>query len=100
MGKLPKGSKQWWNLAKQIMHKKASSALFPPLKDPSGIWCKDAKTKANLFAQCWSQKNKLPPEVFEMPFFPTRPLMTNLNVIRTRSTCRELAKLRLNQATD
>jgi hypothetical protein len=81
------------------MHKKASSTLFPPLKDASGVWIKEPEAKANVFSKCWQEKNKLPAEVYEMPFFPRQPLMTNLNVIRTRSTHRELSKLRLDQAT-
>ena len=65
----------------------------------SGAWCRDAESKANAFASCWKAKNRLPPETHEMPFFQVPPQMLNLNVIRTRNTCRELSKLRLDQAT-
>ena len=44
-------------------------------------------------------KNSLPPETHELAFFPTVPQMVDFNVIRTRHTCRELGKLRLDQAT-
>ena len=99
MEKLPRGSKQWLGLAKQLLRKKCSSPLFPPLKGTDGAWLLDPVSKANAFATCWKAKNQIPDEVFEMPFFPSVPQMTDLNVIRTRSTFKELNKLRLDQAT-
>ena len=99
MEALPRGSKQWWCLAKQLLRKKGSSRMFPPLKDASGSRCKEPGSKANAFASCWKAKNRLPDEVFEMPFFPTEPQMASFNVIRVRSTCRELAKIRTDQAS-
>ena len=82
-----------------IAPKERRFAHVPPLKDASGAWCKEPASKANAFATCWKTKNKLPDEVFEMPFFPTAPQMASFNVIRVRSTCCELAKLRSDQAT-
>ena len=99
MDQLPRGSKQWWSLAKQLMHKKSSTSIFPPIKDVSGVWRRDAEGKANAFATCWKAKNRLPPESHELPFFQVPSQILNLNVIRTRNTCRELSKLRLDQAT-
>ena len=37
MSKHPRGSKRWWNIVKQLMRKKTSSYLFPPLKSSAGI---------------------------------------------------------------
>ena len=60
MDELPRGSKKWWSLSKQLMHKKGKSPLFPPIKTSAGIWCRDPVTKANAFASCWAAKNQLP----------------------------------------
>ena len=96
MESLSRGSKKWWSLNKQ---KKNASNMFPPIKNSAGEWCKDAATKANAFAACWTSKNVLPPIVYEMPFFYVPPQMSNMNDIRVRNTRKELSNLRLNQAT-
>ena len=81
------------------MHKKGKSPLFPPIKTSAGVWCRDPVTKANAFASCWAAKNQLPAETHELAFCPTPALMCDLNIIRSRSARRELAKLRTDQAT-
>ena len=55
--------------------------------------------RSRILRRSWEAKNKLPDEVFEMPFFPTEPQMASFNVVRVRCTRRELAKLRTDQAT-
>ena len=53
---LPKASKQWWALNKQLLNKQAAPPLFPPLKNKTGNWCRTSVSKANLFAECWTEK--------------------------------------------
>ena len=99
MEDLPRGSKRWWSLNNQLLHKRNASHFFPPIKDVSGTWCKEAPAKANVFAIAWHAKKKLPPDRHVLPFFFTAPQMTDLNVIRVRATRRELSRLRMDQAT-
>ena len=45
MEKLPKSSKRWWSLNKQLLNKQAAHTLTPPLKNKEGLWCRTPKTK-------------------------------------------------------
>ena len=51
MEKLPRSSKRWWSLNKQLLNKQAAPTLTPPLKNKAGLWCRTPKTKANAFAE-------------------------------------------------
>ena len=77
MEKLPKSSKRWWSLNKQLLNKQAAPTLTPPLKNKEGLWCRTPKTKANAFAECWAEKCQLPPEVFEQFFACIMPVMSD-----------------------
>ena len=41
MRALPRNSKQWWSIAKQLLHKNSSASFAPPLKDSGGNWHRD-----------------------------------------------------------
>ena len=95
---LPRHSKQWWILSKQLFRKNCAASFFPPLKRGS-TWHREPQEKAQLFAETFSSKFVLPAEKHELLFFGAVPRMLNINVIRTRAVIRELSKLRSNQAT-
>ena len=99
MEKLPRSSKKWWTIAKQLMHRNSKQSMFPPLKLDDGQWIKEPIEKANAFAKCFSSKFVLPPEAHEQAFFPVQPCMLDINIIRTRAVKNELSALRLNQAS-
>ena len=47
LAKLPKGSKKWWKLNRQLLNKKKQTSSIPPLKY-EGEWLHEAKDKADL----------------------------------------------------
>ena len=49
--KLPRGSKKWWALNKQLLNNQAAPPLFPPLKNMSNEWCRTPVSKANAFVE-------------------------------------------------
>ena len=69
LASLPRGSKQWWTLSKQLLRKNASPSFFPPLKDRSGVWHREPESKAALLVKTFSSKNVLPLEICETLFF-------------------------------
>ena len=72
---------------------------MPPLKGPDGKWCLDSLAKANLLAETWDAKCKLPADV-EGQFVP-HPLNRQQAFVAIRSrtifTC--LSRLDVNCAT-
>ena len=96
---LPKSSKRWWTLNKQLLNRQSSPSFFPPIKNKSGDWCRTAELKANAFVETWSAKNVLPPETFEQAFFYVPPCLPDWFPIRRRFLRRLLMNLRLDQAT-
>ena len=99
MESLPRSSKRWWSLNKQLLHKQAAPALFPPLKNKAGTWCRSPQSKANAFAECWTDKCKLPDERVELFFSHVSPLMSDWFPIRPRIVKKLLLALREDQAT-
>ena len=47
---LPRCSKQWWRIKKELLRKQASVKSIHPLRDGS-LWLVDAKAKAGAFAK-------------------------------------------------
>ena len=58
---LPKGSKQWWKLNRQLLNRKNQTSSIPPLR-VDDTWILDGVGKANAFAHAWNAKAKLPPD--------------------------------------
>ena len=81
------------------MHRQTTPSFFPPMRNAQGTWVKKPFEKANLFAECWSAKNKLPEEKFEQAFFASPPQMAGDFAIRPRVARRLLSALREDQAT-
>ena len=58
---LPKSSKEWWKLNRELLNRKTKVNTIAPLKDKDGIWVLDPVGKANLLAATFADKGKLPP---------------------------------------
>ena len=56
MGKMKKGSKQWWSMAATILGAVAKACSIPAMKDEHGVWKTHPKDKANLLATISSKK--------------------------------------------
>ena len=101
LGGMRRGSKNWWKVSKQLMHKASSHTSISALKAADGTWIRTAKEKANLLAHNFSSKWKLPAVVenkfFELECFPAAP--DNLVAIRTRRAQHFLSKLDESSAT-
>ena len=95
---LPRGSKKWWTLNRELLQRKGRISTIPPMRD-GDTWLLDAPSKANVLAQTWQAKNVLPP-MREDQYVPA-PVhhMHDFVAIRTRTVERELATLNVNKAT-
>ena len=62
LSNLRNGSKAWWKLSSQILTKAKKSSSIPSLKQ-NNRWYRDAKEKADLFAEVFSTKWVLPDPV-------------------------------------
>jgi len=100
IAKLPRGSKQWWSLNRELLNKKARLSSVPPLRDSNGLWLMEPKAKADLFASTWHSKSTLPNPV-EDQFVP-RPehTMCEFIAIRTRTVEHELRSLDTSKTND
>ncbi len=98
---LPKGSKRWWSLSKVLMDNAPSKSGIPSLRDTSGQWIHDGRGKADLLADVFCSKFALPDDVVDDPDLDTEPStrMSSFVLIRERWVCKELSKLREDQAT-
>ena len=98
---LRKGSKKWWGLANALMDNKPACCGIPSLRDPSGAWIHDGRGKAQLFADRFCSKYKLPEDLVPDPELCKEPQhqMSSFVLVRERWVRRELVKLREDQAT-
>ena len=100
LANLPKGSKEWWRINRELMHKKARVSSIPVLRHSDGTWLTDAKAKADAFATTFGSKAKLPEEVVDTPFFGEPATEFNdFVVFRSRTTRKLLKALDENTAT-
>ena len=65
---LPKSSKAWWRLNRELLHRKVKLSSIPTLKEDKA-WISDPKDKADAFARTFVCKSNLPDEVVDTPFF-------------------------------
>ena len=96
---LPKGSKKWWKLNRQLLEKRSKLSSIPPLKDGTK-WLHDPKEKADLFARTFAKKAELPQEACDTPFFgvPTDE-MNEFICLRSRTTMKLFKSLNEAKAT-
>ena len=57
IAKLPKGSKKWWRLNRELLTKQSPSSHIPPLKVSDASWATTATDKANLLATTFATKS-------------------------------------------
>jgi len=69
LANLPKGSKEWWRINRELMHKRGRVGSIPVLRDSNGTWLTEAKAKADALATTFDTKAKLPAETVDTPFF-------------------------------
>ena len=96
---LPRCSKQWWRINRELLHRKANVSSIPPLRNGAD-WISDAKAKADTFAQTFASKNQLIPEVVDTPYCGEPDLeLFDFIPLRTRLTKRLFKKLDEKTAT-
>ena len=96
---LPRRSKQWWRLNRDLMRRRATVTSVPALRDGTQ-WLTDAKLKADAFARVFEGKSRLPPECVDTPFFGNPDVeCRDFIAFRTRAVRRLLKKLDPNKAT-
>ena len=97
---LPRHSKDWWRLNKELLYRRSKASTIPPLKE-AGDWVLDPKENANVLAKTFQAKSSLPPPVFgpkpEVESVATR--MPEFNLIRSRMLHRIIKSLKLNTAS-
>ena len=99
LAELPRSSKQWWKINRELLHRKANVKSIPPLKEDS-TWLVDACSKANAFASKFSFKSTLPTEVVDTPFFSAPDVeLDDFVPLRTRYTQQLFKKLDSSKAT-
>jgi len=96
---MPRWSKQWWKLNRQLLNKKAKMSCIPPLREDS-TWISDAKGKADLFARTFAGKAEIPQEIVDPAFFGRPDVEMDMFVaIRSRYTMKLLKQLKIDKAT-
>ena len=58
---LPRSSKVLWEPNRELLNRKTKCATVPPLKTKDGTWCLKPTENANLLAQTFQKKCRLPP---------------------------------------
>ena len=97
---LRRGSKQWWSLNRQLLHKTSKVESIPPLKDDKGNWVTEREDKAQLLAATFESKSSLPPPPAEASSHPD-PLveLSGFLVIRSRWAKKVLKQIDVSKAT-
>jgi len=96
---LPRSSKAWWRLNRELLRRRAQVSSIPALREGTA-WLHDAKHKANAFARVFDSKSQLPEESVDTPFFGS-PLteFQDFVTFRSRSAYRLFKKLDPKKAT-
>lgn len=101
LDELPGSSRSWWRLANGLAGKHAKSSGIQPLQAPNGEWARSPADKANLLADTFERKSKLPDTVeneysaLRAPAFSTNSFLP----VRTKDVCRMLRRLKLDSST-
>jgi len=77
---LPRCSKQWWRINRELLRRKSNIASIPPLRDGTN-WILDAKAKADTFAETFASESKLAPELVDTSF-SARQMLRCVNFCR------------------
>lgn len=62
LSQLPRSDRGWWRLAKALAGKRSKSSGIQPLKKTTGEWVRSSEGKAELLAETFERKSRLPAE--------------------------------------
>ncbi len=96
---LPRSSKQWWKLNRELLNRKSKSSTIPPLKARDGKWVLDPEGKADLLAQTFQEKSKLPTSQAQLPAEQGHCLMPQFHLVRTRWVLKIMKALKTDKAS-
>ena len=101
---LPKSSKEWWRLNRELLNRRSKHSTIPPLKTTDGKWILEAERKADLLANTFQSKSRLPdplpdsrPEDLVSDAEPAK--MSDFLLIRSRWALKVLKKLTVGKAS-
>ena len=96
---LKKGSKEWWKLNRELLHRKTKCSSIPPLRHDN-MWVHESKEKANIFVKNFESKARLPEEEIDCPFWGKPDVQDeNFVTLRSRTTFKILSKFDESKAT-
>ena len=97
---LPRHSKQWWRLNKELLNRRTNASTIPPLK-VNGEWILGAKEKANVLAHTFPSKSALPPPVTgpQLERGTVTIVMPEFMLIRSRLLLRILKAVKIDTAS-
>ncbi len=96
---LPRSSKLWWRLNRELLNKKSKNVSIPPLKGRGGDWILKPEAKANLLADTFRNKCCLPPGDWRFDREESRHEMASFLLIRSRSVFRIIQALKVDKAS-
>ena len=98
--KIPRGSKAWWRLSRQLADRSNVASSILALKSSSGDWALTPEEKANLLADIFANKSVLPSESANEHAFVASPyLSARFLAVCTRKVASTLRKLKLDRGT-
>ena len=98
MAKLPRNSKQWWKINRELMNNTKPKATIPPLKFGKN-WLSEPQSKADCLAQVFSDKCKIPAANGDPAILAATVVMNDFVPIRRRDVVRVLKALDPSKAT-
>ena len=96
---LPRSSKLWWKLNRELLNRKSKCSTIPPLKARNGKWILDPEGKADLLAQTFQDKSRLPEGHGKPPIEQGQCKMSAFHLIRTRWVLKILKALKVDKAS-
>jgi len=100
---LPRGSKRWCALNRQLLHKTVKTSIIPALRGQDGTWITDRHQKANTFSASFIAKSQLPAGHSEseqdVSYEPSADVLGNFVVLRMRWARRLLKSINDSKAT-
>jgi hypothetical protein len=96
---LPRSSKQWWRLNRELLDRKIGVESVPSLRDGDKLWVTQAVDKANLLATKFQEKSILPEASGQFSPIVSHSMQSGLLVVRTRWARKALKDLDINTAT-
>ncbi len=101
IAELPRTSKEWWKHNRELLNRKTKASTIAPLKNQRGQWVVDPKGKADLLAETFQEKSRLPQAPDNEPVENGPPVasMSGFMLIRARRVLRILKALKEGKAS-